>query len=88
MLASRQVVMAADQLGKAKTVSQMAAIIILLVARDPGGVERTAFVNIGIAVFYISVVLTILSGVSYLWTYRSFLLESFKANPVVPQQKP
>jgi CDP-diacylglycerol---glycerol-3-phosphate 3-phosphatidyltransferase len=87
MLASRQVVMAADQLGKAKTVSQMAAIIILLVARDPGGVERTAFVNIGIAVFYISVMLTILSGVSYLWTYRAYLLESFKANPAVPGQK-
>lgn len=81
MLASRQVVMAADQLGKAKTVSQMAAIVILLVARDPGGVDRNAFVNIGIAVFYISVMLTILSGVSYLWTYRAYLLESFKANP-------
>ncbi len=88
MLASRQVVMAADQLGKAKTVSQMAAIVLLLVARDPvGGVDRSAFVNIGIAVFYISVVMSVLSGLSYLWNYRVYLMESFKANPASPTPK-
>lgn len=88
MLASRQIVMAADQLGKAKTVSQMAAIVLLLVARDPGGVERSSFVNIGVAVFYISVLLSVLSGASYLWQYRAYLIESFKASPAAPTQKP
>ena len=81
MLASRQVVMEADQLGKAKTATQMASIIILLVAREPGGVDRSPFMNIGVAVFYVSVLLALLSGVSYLWNYRKHLLEAFKANP-------
>ncbi len=80
MLAAQQVVLAADQLGKAKAASQMVAIIILLVARDPGGVERTPFVNIGLAAFYVSVLLALLSGASYLWTYRKYLVEAFKAN--------
>lgn len=71
-------VMAADTLGKAKTVAQMACILIFLVGRAP---NSTAFLNLGKAVYALAVFLTLLSGAEYLWRYRKMLMESFKANP-------
>lgn len=61
--ASKNIVIAADKLGKMKTVVQMIAIILLIM-----GIS-IKFVNkyyIPYVLFYFAVVLTILSGISYL----------------------
>lgn len=79
MLASQQVVMAADQLGKAKAACQMAAIVLFLVARSPNAADR-AFIALGMGVYYLAVVLTIASGLEYVWRHRQMLMESFKAS--------
>lgn len=78
MLASQQVVMAADTLGKAKAASQMAAIAIFLVARSPVTADRV-FLALGQAVYYVALVLTVLSGLEYIWKHRETLRNSFKA---------
>jgi CDP-diacylglycerol--glycerol-3-phosphate 3-phosphatidyltransferase len=69
-------VMAADNLGKAKTAAQMAAILIFLVGRD-----SAPFLDLGLAIYVLAVVLTLLSGAEYIWRYRQVLLESFKPDP-------
>lgn len=78
MLASYNVVMAADMLGKAKAASQMAAIMLFLVARDPVG-RQNAFLSLSMAVYYVAVVLTVLSGLEYIWRHRIVILKSFSA---------
>lgn len=80
LLAEYKVVMAADQIGKAKTAAQMAAILIFLVSRSENLADRT-FVQLGMAIYSIAVILTIVSGAEYLWRYRKILLESFKHKP-------
>jgi CDP-diacylglycerol---glycerol-3-phosphate 3-phosphatidyltransferase len=71
-------VMAADTLGKAKTVAQMACILVFLVGRAP---HSEAFLALGMAIYSLAVFLTVLSGLEYLWRYRIILLQSFRANP-------
>lgn len=78
MLANANVVMGADNLGKAKTAAQMAAILIFLVARSPNAAERS-FIELGMAIYYVAVLLTLLSGLEYIWRYRVLLRASFKA---------
>lgn len=76
MLTEQGVVLAADNIGKAKTAAQMAAILIFLVSRSENSADR-AFVDLGMAVYYLAVLLTIVSGVAYLWRYRDVLIRSF-----------
>ncbi len=64
--ASQNVVIAADKLGKIKTVTQMLAIILLLF-----GFTNIFYVDY--ILFYISVFFTVLSGVSYLAKYGKVL---------------
>ncbi|PKL79771.1 MAG: CDP-diacylglycerol--glycerol-3-phosphate 3-phosphatidyltransferase [Candidatus Melainabacteria bacterium HGW-Melainabacteria-1] len=76
MLAEQRVVMAADQIGKAKTAAQMAAILIFLVSRSENAADRI-FIDLGMAVYFIAVLLTLVSGLVYLWRYREILIKSF-----------
>lgn len=76
MLAAQRVVMAADTFGKAKAATQMAAILLFLVARDPVG-RQSAFLSLSMAVYYIAVLMTVLSGVEYIWQHRGALIKSF-----------
>lgn len=87
MLAQYQVVMAADQLGKAKAASQMAAIFLFLVARDPsagGGGSGSAFLTLSMMVYYVAVIMTILSGLEYLWQHRALIIKSFQLSSEQP----
>jgi len=77
MLANQQITLAADTLGKAKAATQMAAITIFLVARSPISADRV-FLALGEAVYYLALLLTVVSGAEYIWRHRVILMESFK----------
>lgn len=77
MLADKKVVLAADQIGKAKAAAQMAAILIFLVCRSENSADRT-FIDLGMAIYYVALMLTVYSGVEYIWRYRKILRDSFK----------
>lgn len=76
LLVEHKTVLAADTLGKVKTVAQMSSILIILVSRSP---NSRVFLDLGLAIYYVAVLLTVLSGAEYLWRYRHILVESFKA---------
>lgn len=78
ILAQYQEIMAADNLGKAKTATQMCAIILFLFSRAP---DSQSYLMLSYAVYYVAVVLTLLSGVEYLWRYRAQLEVSFRSKP-------
>ncbi len=67
--ASQDVVIAADGFGKIKTITQMVSITMLLLGI--GGI----FGIIAQVLFYVSVVLTFLSGVSYIVKYKDVLMK-------------
>lgn len=67
--ASQDVVIAADGFGKIKTITQMVSITMLLLGF--GGV----FGIIAQVLFYVSVALTFLSGVSYIVKYKDVLMK-------------
>jgi len=74
--AGKHVVLAADMLGKSKTVFQDAAIALLLVASSFLDSEfAVVCLYIGWAFFAICTVLTILSGINYIVKNRSVLKE-------------
>lgn len=75
LLAQSRIIMGAASLGKAKTVAQMAAIVVFLVARRP---NDQSFLIIGYAIYYLAVVLAVLSAFEYLWIHRDFIEASFK----------
>ncbi len=62
--ASQNVVIAADNLGKVKTVFQLVAIVIILFGL---AFEMMHFVYWGKIVFYIAVILTVVSGINYMY---------------------
>lgn len=86
LLASKEgVVMAAKMIGKIKTCTQMIAIIYLMfeptllkIAGLPYGypVEVNVITVIGNILFYICVIMTVISGLDYLIKNRSYLKES------------
>ncbi len=59
---SKDVVIPAETGGKLKTVSQMTAIILLLL---PGGIGSLDFYDAGLILMYISLVLALTSGIKY-----------------------
>lgn len=67
--ASQDVVIAADGFGKIKTITQMVSITMLLLGF--GGV----FGLIAQILFYVSVALTFMSGVSYIVKYKDVLMK-------------
>ncbi|HYE31423.1 MAG TPA: CDP-diacylglycerol--glycerol-3-phosphate 3-phosphatidyltransferase [Methylomirabilota bacterium] len=81
LAANRQVVLAAERYGKHKTISQIVAIITILVAlsyREWGSFGETLFrAWIGYleaAAIYVAVALTAASGLFYLWRNRNLYL--------------
>ncbi len=79
--AARGVVLAAEKLGKYKTVFQIISIALLLLGKsietDFGGDLESGSallcMNTGIAMFLIAAILTIVSGSVYLWKYRALM---------------
>lgn len=71
--ATNGVVMAADKLGKIKTVFQDTAIAILLFSAEALGTFCEVTAWIGIALFALATVLTVWSGISYVWKNRQVL---------------
>ena len=70
VIASKGVVLAADTLGKWKTVAQMIALVLILA----NGFLAWAWVNtIGQILLWISVVLSVLSCIQYIWNNREVL---------------
>lgn len=63
--ASNGVILAADKLGKYKTVAQDAALFVLLLATDIVGTAGVMFAWIGFGLFMLATVLTVWSGIAY-----------------------
>lgn len=82
LAANRQVVLAAERYGKHKTISQIVAIIAVLVALsypEWGEIGRTLFAGwvsyVVTASVYVSLILTAVSGGLYLWRNRNLYIE-------------
>lgn len=72
--AGQNVVLAADKLGKIKTVTQDVSIVFLLVCMDLGaGTAGQIIAYVGLAVFALSAILTVVSGVNYIVKNRCVL---------------
>lgn len=68
LAAGKGTVIAANIWGKAKTVSQMIAIIVVLVS---GGLSLPSIY--GSVLLWVAAVFTICSGIQYMWSYRSYI---------------
>lgn len=66
LAASERVTIAASPFGKMKTITQLTALIALLFSPPIPG-------RVGLIIFYIAIVLTVLSGVDYLVKNKNFL---------------
>ena len=69
--AERGEVIAAGWAGKVKTFETMLAIIVLFLAS-----LHTVVAIIGLVLMYISVILTLYSGIEYIWNSRKIIFES------------
>lgn len=82
--AARGVVLAAEKLGKYKTVFQIVSTAFLLLAQavvvDFGGSFESGFgwfcLWAGIVIFLVAAALTVISGSVYLWKYRALMGDS------------
>ena len=68
--ASKKVVIAADKLGKIKTISQDIALVLLLFSKAFEGSVFVIIWWIGYALFIFSVLMTVISGINYIWKNR------------------
>ena len=71
--AANGIVLAAEKLGKYKTVCQDAAIFVMLLAADIPATAGVVTLWIGLGVFAIATVLTVWSGVSYVLKNKQVL---------------
>jgi CDP-diacylglycerol--glycerol-3-phosphate 3-phosphatidyltransferase len=77
LAADNQVVIAASHLGKIKTISQMAMIIILLLNRYPFALMGNAIADIAaLVIISLSGALTIISGIDYFIKNKNIILNS------------
>lgn len=72
--ASKQVVIAADKLGKIKTVLQDVSIFIIIFAFDLVSSDHVLYI-IGLIIFALSMVMTVISGVSYVYKNRKVFID-------------
>ncbi len=89
MLAAKDdVVVAADFAGKAKTVAQFVSILFMFAALEFASWQHTLLAGfalpdllfsvplvIGHVLIWVSVVLTLISGCQYVWSYRRYLMD-------------
>ncbi|MBQ7407715.1 MAG: CDP-diacylglycerol--glycerol-3-phosphate 3-phosphatidyltransferase [Clostridia bacterium] len=73
--ATKKLVIAADKLGKIKTVSQDISIVLLMFAKAFSGTLFTVIYWIGYGLFVFSVVMTVISGINYVYRNRAVLKE-------------
>ena len=76
--ATNGIVMAAEKLGKYKTATQDACIFFLIFAGSFSGTFGRVVLAIGLVLFAAATILTVISGVSYVWKYRIVLKDSEK----------
>ena len=76
--ATNGIVMAAEKLGKYKTATQDACIFFLIFAGSFSGTFGRVVLAIGLVLFAAATILTVISGVSYVWKYRVVLKDSEK----------
>ena len=74
--ASKNVVIAADKLGKIKTVSQDIALVLLLFSQAFAGSAFVIIWWIGFGLYIFSVIMTLISGVNYIWKNRVVFKEN------------
>ena len=74
--ASKKVVIAADKLGKIKTVSQDIALVLLLLSKVAVGSVFTVIWWVGFGLFIFSVVMTLISGINYILKNKAVFAEN------------
>ena len=74
--AANGIVLAAEKLGKYKTVCQDAAIFVILLAADIPATAGVSVLWIGLGVFAIATVLTVWSGISYVVKNKQVLKDN------------
>ena len=74
--ATKKVVIAADKLGKIKTVSQDIALVLLLLSKAFVGNVFDIIWWVGYGLFIFSVIMTLISGVNYIWKNRVVFSEN------------
>ena len=74
--ATKKVVIAADKLGKIKTFSQDIAIVLLLLSKAFVGNVFDIIWWVGYGLFIFSVIMTLISGVNYIWKNRVVFSEN------------
>lgn len=77
--ALKNVVLAADKLGKWKTAFTMSAMGWLFFSPF-GGIFGTILMYVGLVQFLIATVLTVVSGVHYIWVNKELLFDDSKAS--------
>ncbi len=76
--ASQGRVISATPFGKTKTVTQVGAVLLLILARPYPQIELPALAMVSVAVLF-----TVASGADYLWRFRHVLLRTEPAAPAV-----
>lgn len=74
--AANGVVLAAEKLGKYKTVFQDLCIVLLIVAADIVGTAGVVIAWIGLGAFAVATILTVVSGVSYVVKNKQVLADA------------
>jgi CDP-diacylglycerol--glycerol-3-phosphate 3-phosphatidyltransferase len=92
--ANKQKILAAERVGKHKTISQIVAILVSLACLSFGefGLQDTLlarFLNASQIWFYwIALIITVLSGAIYFWKNSAIVNESLEAGPVTDDVEP
>lgn len=63
---SKNIIIPAEKYGKLKVITQIVAVILLLL---PGGLVYFDFYDIGLVIIYISAIIAILSGIKYIVSF-------------------
>ena len=71
--ASKNMVIAADKLGKIKTISQDIALVMLMFGKSFSGAFFDIVFWVGYGLFMFSALMTVISGVNYIWKNRAVL---------------
>lgn len=85
--ASNGVVLAADKLGKFKTVAQDAALFVLLLATDVVGMVGVVLAWIGFGLFMMATVLTVWSGIAYVVNNGNVLTDKVEEKEEIAEEK-
>lgn len=85
--ASNGVILAADKLGKYKTVAQDAALFVLLLAADIVGTIGVVLAWVGFGLFMVATVLTVWSGIAYVTNNGDVLADKTEEKEVITEEK-